>query len=1093
MSFEIENGVLKKYTFDGNPNVVIPDGVRVIGKEAFTTGWHTDSPITSVVIPDSVEQIDSSAFYYCTNLTSVTLPDSITQLYSHIFFNCTSLQSINLPRGIREIPNSMFCGCRSLTKIDLPKNIISIGNYAFNGCDSLTEITLPDNVLSIGEWAFINCTSLKSVSMPDSITSIGVRAFSECPNLIFDSLPANLKTLGLSAFSGCTSLTEITVPDGVETIEDTTFSGCTALERVYLPDSVQKIKSHAFLGCSALKSVHLPKELKWIGYGAFDRCSKLTDITIPDGTKSISSGAFAGCTSLTQIVLPDSITRIESLGTGCGAFSQCTSLSHITLPGGITEIANSLLSGCSSLTDITIPDNVTAISENAFEGCVSLTSICVPANVRFIGNSAFRGCTALRRVTLPGADISIGSTAFDNCPNVSCEITGGINLRTADKLPASLAQVNPDASDEDRAHVVIHQNSKAWQAWAAKSAENPAAVVECCLNLLAEEKKIPAALCKQVIGFMLEREKDIAPEIIVKMIDFLKGKKCKVDTEQFRSIASLLSGGKTAEINPIEAFVQELLPTYTVAEEAVNAIKKGTKVHYASGDGIASADVLRVLVSECAHEWHKRMYSNSEEWVIERLRPGTTAAFSEIAEKIAAALDKKELSAFVNKLPAALTNYRPYMLARCRYADDDAVAEIISKISQYTRGQAAQRYWAENMTLALMHNDTRAAMFYFDKHNRLDEYAKMRSVTALELRDSNMMPQFDFDADGVKRYDIGGNTIEVTIDSDLSFRLFDVKKGKVVRSIPKKTDDPEKAAACAEHLKVFKKEVQDFYKLRTHYMHDLHLSGDALSAEIWHDVYLTHPVLKLLTRLLVWQDETKKSFMPLENGIIDAQGDPYAPQGKITLAHVLSINTAETAAWQKYLTDHSLVQPFAQMWEPIVSFNAEAADFKKRYDDVVISKEERSTLKKSLAAWGVDMRSMSMEREFDARQWAYAYSNESTFSFDDCIHLDYEVDPDNGTTTLGKLSMCGNAAEQARRLNAILLHLDRAAIRSHIKKGDDHAVAAALTTDFTLAQINEFIDLSTESEQTACTALLLSYKNEHFADLADMDEFSLDW
>ncbi len=1093
MSFEIENGVLKQFHFYGKTDIVIPDGVKVIGREAFAAGWHTASPITSVVIPDSVEQIDSSAFYYCANLTSVTLPDSITVLGDSLFYNCTRLTSVKLPKNIRRIPYGTFNNCTHLTDITIPDTISVIDSYAFSNCSFLTDITIPDGVTSIGEWAFLNCTSLKSVSMPDSITEIGDYAFSACPNLDCISLPANLKTLGRSAFSRCTALTEITVPDGVEAIEDNTFSGCTSLEHAVLLDSVRQIKASAFLGCSELKSVRLSKELKWIGYAAFEHCSKLTDIIIPNGMKDISSNAFHNCTSLTQLILPDSITNIQSLSYGSGTFSDCCSLTHIKLPARITELGNFLLSGCTALTDITIPDSVKHISEKAFENCTSLTEVIIPENVRSIDNGAFRGCTSLRRITLSNTDISIGSTAFDNCPNVSCEIIGGLDLRTADKLPASLASVNPDANDEDRAHVVIRQNTKAWQAWAAKSAQNPSAVVEHCLSILAEEKKILAALCKQVVGFMLEREKDIQPEIIVKMIDFLKAKKCKVDTEQFRSIASLLAGGKKVEVNPIEAFVQELLPNYTVAEEAMDVVKKGTKVHYTSGDGIASADVLRVLVSECAHEWHKRMYSNSEEWVIERLRPGTTAAFSEIAEKIASALDRKELSTFVSKLPASITNYRPYMLARCRYADEEAVGEIISKISQYTRGEAPKRYWAENMTIALLHNDTRAAMFYFDKHDKLEQYAEMRSVTALELRDSNMMPQFDFDADGVKCYDIGGNTIEVTIDSDLSFRLFDVKKGKVVRSIPKKTDDPEKAAACAEHLKAFKKEVQDFYKLRTSYMHDLHLSGNALSAEIWHDVYLMHPVLKFLTRLLVWQDETKKSFMPLEDGIIDSQGNPYAPQGKITLAHVLSVSADETAAWQKYLTDHSLVQPFAQMWEPIMYFDADASDFAKRYDGVVLTKEERSTLKKSLAAWGVDMRSMSMEREFDHRQWAYAYSNESTFTFDDCVHLEYEVDPDKGITTLGKITRCSKKVKDSARLNAIFLHLDRAAIRAHIMAGRDNAVNTALTAEYTLAQINEFIDLSTKHEQTACTALLLKYKNEHFADFEEMDEFSLDW
>ncbi len=61
--FVIEN-VLTKYTGPGG-DVVIPDGVTEIGKDAFSgcTG------LTSVTIPDSVTAIGKSAFSGCEKLT----------------------------------------------------------------------------------------------------------------------------------------------------------------------------------------------------------------------------------------------------------------------------------------------------------------------------------------------------------------------------------------------------------------------------------------------------------------------------------------------------------------------------------------------------------------------------------------------------------------------------------------------------------------------------------------------------------------------------------------------------------------------------------------------------------------------------------------------------------------------------------------------------------------------------------------------------------------------------------------------------------------------------------------------------------------
>ena len=46
---------------------------------------------------------------------------------------------------------------------------------------------------------------------------------------------------------------------------------------------------------------------------------------------------------------------------------------------------------------------------------------------------------------------------------------------------------------------------------------------------------------------------------------------------------------------------------------------------------------------------------------------------------------------------------------------------------------------------------------------------------------------------------------------------------------------------------------------------------------------------------------------------------------------------------------------------------------------------------------------------------------------------------------------------------------------------------------FTLAQIAEFIAAAQEAQAVNVLALLLEYKNAHFADFDPMDEFTLEW
>jgi hypothetical protein len=129
-------------------NVIIPDGITVIGKDAFR-----GSGVQKVCFPDGITDIENGAFAYC-RLSSVNLPGSVRKIGSEAFQRNLGLQDVVIPDGTEEI-----------------------GRLAFNECSSLKYLTIGSSVRHIDNGAFLNCKHLRSVTIPPSVTEIGYQAF----------------------------------------------------------------------------------------------------------------------------------------------------------------------------------------------------------------------------------------------------------------------------------------------------------------------------------------------------------------------------------------------------------------------------------------------------------------------------------------------------------------------------------------------------------------------------------------------------------------------------------------------------------------------------------------------------------------------------------------------------------------------------------------------------------------------------------------------------------------------------------------------------------------------------------------------------
>ena len=183
MGFEIKDNVLVKYIEEpGVTDIVVPDGVKRIGENAF----ELCESLTSITIPDSVIEIRDEAFCCCSSLTSVSIPNSVMKIGVAAFYNTPWLED--------QKDDYIIAGNNILIKyngndenVKIPNGVTMIGHEAFRKCFKLTSITIPHSVTEIGTCAFYGCRSLESVTIPDKVTSIGIIAFAYCNKLVINA------------------------------------------------------------------------------------------------------------------------------------------------------------------------------------------------------------------------------------------------------------------------------------------------------------------------------------------------------------------------------------------------------------------------------------------------------------------------------------------------------------------------------------------------------------------------------------------------------------------------------------------------------------------------------------------------------------------------------------------------------------------------------------------------------------------------------------------------------------------------------------------------------------------------------------------
>lgn len=401
--FTNDNDTLIKCTPNGQKTIIIPKGIKTIGKACFA-----GTNVEEVVLPEGIETIDSDAFNFCTKLRKINFPETLKVIGHGAFKGCFFLETVILPKTMKEISDYAFYEA-GIKQLILPENVNFVGTEVFAGTDIETT-DIPEN-FTLNSAMFEKCQKLHSINLLGSHITIPERCFCNCINLteIDITKTALIKD---EAFRGCQNLSVSTIPaDTLVAVSAFEESGATDV----IIEDISKVCNRVFADCKSLKklTINVADGPTSVSSALVKGCKNLQTVVFTGRTKNltvIEAAAFKETKNLNTISLPDTIKTISK-----EAFYD-SGIENIHLPENLRQIGTMAFAG-SGLKDIVIPNKIKKLGDYAFYNCIELTAVTLPESVTKIPSGIFEDCCSLKTVNVPNVD-TICDHAFYGCKNL---------------------------------------------------------------------------------------------------------------------------------------------------------------------------------------------------------------------------------------------------------------------------------------------------------------------------------------------------------------------------------------------------------------------------------------------------------------------------------------------------------------------------------------------------------------------------------------------------------------------------------------------------------------------------------------------------
>lgn len=174
--------------------LILPEHMVYLGDGAFTGCAYMTG---TVRIPDGLDEVNRAW------PDQIGGPAIIPQGVKRINGVGRGITSVYIPEGVEEIGELAFWENTKLTgKVHIPSTVKKIGREAFRNT-SITHVDLPEELEIIEEFTFQNCALLQdTIVIPSTVKQIRHNAFGGCPMISAVILPAGLEGIQGDAFGG---------------------------------------------------------------------------------------------------------------------------------------------------------------------------------------------------------------------------------------------------------------------------------------------------------------------------------------------------------------------------------------------------------------------------------------------------------------------------------------------------------------------------------------------------------------------------------------------------------------------------------------------------------------------------------------------------------------------------------------------------------------------------------------------------------------------------------------------------------------------------------------------------------------------------